>query len=174
VVVAVAGHQVEAFAFEGFSQYSVRALARVVTGQGELLTMSPATVQRILAAGVLKPHRVRYWLTRTDPDFARKMAAIVTLSLDPPRHSRLLCLDEKSHLQALERLHPPRPRRPGLVERQEFAYLRHGVVDLFAARGRIAPRGAARAQGPRSAARRVPLSGGAAQSPAAGGRQRGV
>jgi transposase len=133
VVVAVAGHQVEAFAFEGFSQYSVRALARVVTGQGERLTMSPATVQRILAAGVLKPHRVRYWLTRTDPDFARKMAAIVTLSLDPPRHSRLLCLDEKSHLQALERLHPPRPRRPGLVERQEFAYLRHGVVDLFAA-----------------------------------------
>jgi hypothetical protein len=51
-------------------------LARVVAGRGEIVTMSPATVQRILAALILKPHRLRYFLTRTDPLFAEKMAEI--------------------------------------------------------------------------------------------------
>src|SRR5262245_56416375 len=94
--------------------------------------MSPATVQRILAELVLKPQRVRYFLTRTDPLFAEKMAEIVDLYVYPPRGCRVLCLDEKTHLQALERLHPTLPLRPGLVERQEFEYVRHGTVDLFA------------------------------------------
>ena len=95
--------------------------------------MSPATVQRILAALVLNPHSLRYFLTRTDPVFEEKMAEILELYLHPPRRCRILCLDEKTHIQALERLHPPLPLRPGLVERQEFEYVRHGTVDLFAA-----------------------------------------
>lgn len=82
--------------------------------------MSPATVQRILAELVLKPHRLRYFLTHTDPLFEEKMAEILELYLHPPRHCRILCLAEKTHIQALERLHPTRPLRPGLVERQEF------------------------------------------------------
>jgi transposase len=120
-------------AFNGFSQYSVRDLARLVAGRGDIITMSPATVQRILAEMVLKPHRFRYWLTRTDPAFERKMEEIVNLYLDPPRHSRLLCVDEKTGIQALERLYPTLPRRPGQIERREFEYIRHGVVDLLAA-----------------------------------------
>jgi transposase len=131
--VAVACQGAEEREFEGFSHYSVRDLARLVAGRGEILTMSPATVQRILAALVLKPHRVRYFLTRTDPEFERKMAAIVDLYLAPPPNSRVLCVDEKTGIQALERLHPTLPLRPGLVERQEFEYLRHGTVNLFAA-----------------------------------------
>jgi hypothetical protein len=130
VVVATACHQGEEFAFEGFSHYSVRDLARLVVGQGEILTMSPATVQRILAEVVLKPHRVRYWLTRTDPEFTQKMEEITTLYLDPPHHSRVLCLDEKTHLQALERLHPPLPLRPGLVGRSCTSSLRIIEMDL--------------------------------------------
>ena len=63
--------------FGGFAQYSVRDLARLVAGRGEILTMSQATVQRILAALVLKPHRLRYFLTRTDPQFEEKMAEII-------------------------------------------------------------------------------------------------
>ena len=105
----------------------------MVAGRGEIVTMSPATVQRILAALILKPHRLRYFLTRTDPLFEEQRAAILDLYLHPPRHGRVLCLDEKTHLQALERLHPTLPLRPGLVERQEFEYIRHGTVDLFAA-----------------------------------------
>jgi transposase len=105
----------------------------LVTGRGEILTMSPATVQRILAELVLKPHRVRYVLTRTDPLFEEKRAEIIDLYGHPPRHCRVLCLDAKTHIQALERLHPTLPLRPGLVERQEVEYIRHGTVDLFAA-----------------------------------------
>ena len=117
----------------GFSHYSVRDLARLVAGRGEIITMSSATVQRILAEMVLQPHRFRYWLTRTDPEFERKMEEIVNLYLDPPRNSRLLCVDEKTGIQALERLYPTLPLRPGQIERREFESIRHGVVDLMAA-----------------------------------------
>jgi hypothetical protein len=75
----------------------------------------------MLSALLLKPHRLRYCLTRTDPVFEEKMAEILALSLPPPRHCRGLCLDEKTPSQALERWHPTLPLRPGLVERQEFA-----------------------------------------------------
>src|SRR5262245_18488617 len=132
-VVAVACQGTEEREFGGFSHYSVRDLAQLVAGRGEILTMSPATVQRILAELVLKPHRLRYFLTRTDPLFEEKMAEILELYLHPPRRSRILCLDEKTHIQALERLHPTLPLRPGLVERQEFVYLRHGTVDFLQA-----------------------------------------
>jgi hypothetical protein len=117
----------------GFSHSSGRALARVGAGRGDLLTMRPATVQRILADLVLKPHRLRYCLTRTDPQFEEKRAEIIDLYLPPPRPSRVLGLDEKTGSQALERLHPMLPLRPGLVECQEFEYIRHGTVNLFAA-----------------------------------------
>src|SRR4029453_1932301 len=132
-VIAVACQGVEEREFGGFSHYRVRDLARLVAGRGDMLTRSPATVHRILAELVLKPPRLRYFLTRTDPLFAEKMAEILALYLHPPRRCRILGLDEKTHLPALERLHPPLPVRPGLVERQEFEYVRHGTVDLFAA-----------------------------------------
>jgi transposase len=133
LVVSVACQEAQERDFSGFSHYSVRDLARLVAGRGAIITMSPATVQRILEEMVLKPHRVRYWLTRTDPEFEQKMEEIVTLYVDPPRNSRLLGLDEKTGIQALERLYPTLPGRPGQSERREFEYVRHGVVDLMAA-----------------------------------------
>jgi transposase len=92
--------------------------------------MSPATVQRILTALILKPHRVRYFLTRTDPLFEEKMAEILDLYLHPPRHCRVLCLDEKTH--------PALGSCTDLALRQGWStpgvwYIRHGTVDLFAA-----------------------------------------
>jgi transposase len=132
-VVSVACQEERERDFSGFSHYSVRDLARLMAGRGEVIMMSPATVQRILTEIVLKPHRVRYWLTRTDPEFERKMDEIVNLYLAPPRNSRLLCIDEKTGIQALERRYPTLPVRPGQIERREFEYVRHGVVDLFAA-----------------------------------------
>jgi transposase len=111
----------------------VRDLARLVAGRGEILTLSPATVQRILAALVRKPHRRRYFLTRTDPECEEQRAEILNLYVQPPRRGRVLCRDEKTSIQALARLHPTLPLRPGVVERQEVEYVRHGTVDLFAA-----------------------------------------
>jgi transposase len=132
-VVAVACQGTEEREVGGFSHYSVRDLARWVAGRGEFLTRSPATVPRSLAELVLNPHRVRDFLTRTDPLVEEKRAEILDLYLHPPQRCRILCLDETTHIQALERLHPMRPLRPGLVERQEFEYVRHGPGDLFAA-----------------------------------------
>jgi transposase len=117
----------------GFSHYRIRALARVVAGRGDIVTMSPATVRRILTALILKPHRLRYFLTRTDPLFEEKMAGIIDLYLQPPRPCRVPWLAEETHSHALERLHPTLPLRPGLVERQGFEYIRQGTVDRFAA-----------------------------------------
>jgi hypothetical protein len=131
-VVSVACQDGREREFRGFSHDSVRDLARLGAGRGEIIARSPATVQRILAQMLLKPHRVRYWLTRTDPEFERKLAEIVHLYLAPPRNSRLLCLEEKTGIRALERRYPTLPRRPGQSERREFASIRHGVVDLFA------------------------------------------
>jgi transposase len=119
--------------FGGFSHDSVRDVAQLVAGRGEILTLSPATVQCILAEVVLKPHRVRCFLTRTEALFEEKMAEILALYLHPPRRCRILCLDEKPHIQALARLHPTLPLRPGLVERQACEDVRHGAIDLCAA-----------------------------------------
>lgn len=80
-VVAIACQGPEEREFGGFSHYSVRDLAQMVKGRGEILTMSPSTVQRILAALILKPHRVRSFLTRTDPLVEEKMAEILELYL---------------------------------------------------------------------------------------------
>jgi transposase len=111
----------------------VRDLARVVAGRGEIVPLSPPTVHRILAALVLKPPRLRSFLTRPDPLFAEKMAEILALYLHPPRRCRGLCLDEKTSIQALDRLSPTLPLRPGLGERQEVEDVRHGTVERFAA-----------------------------------------
>jgi hypothetical protein len=117
----------------GVSPDRVRDLARLMAGRGDVITMSPATVQRLLTAMLLKPHRVRYWRTRTDPEFERKMDEIVNLSLAPPRHRRLRWRDEKTGIPALARRDPRVPMCPGQLARREFESIRHGVVDLFAA-----------------------------------------
>jgi transposase len=133
VVVSVACQDGRARDCSGVSPDSVRDRARWRAGRGEVITRSPATVQRGLTERVRKPPRVRYWLTRTDPEFARKRDAIVPLSLAPPRPSRLLGIDEKTGIPALERRSPSVPRRPGQLERPEFEDMRPGVVDLCAA-----------------------------------------
>lgn len=133
VVVSVAGQEERERDFRGFSHDRGRDLARLMAGRGDVITMSPATVQRLLTAMGLKPHRVRYWLTRTDPEFARKMDAIVHLYLAPPRNSRLRGIDEKTGIQALARRYPTVPMCPGQIERRECESMRHGVVDRFAA-----------------------------------------
>jgi hypothetical protein len=119
--------------FGGLAHYRLREWARLVAGRGERRTLSAATGQRMLAAVGLNPPRLRDCLTRPDPRFEAQRAAILERSWPPPRRWRSLCLDEKPPRHALERLSPTRPLRPGLMERQECAYGRHGTVDLFAA-----------------------------------------
>jgi transposase len=95
--------------------------------------MSASSVGRIWAAFGLKP-----WLTDTfklseDPMFVEKVRDVVGLYMNPPDHAVVLCVDEKTSIQALDRTQPSLPMRPGQVERRTHDYVRHGVTDLFAA-----------------------------------------
>jgi transposase len=95
--------------------------------------ISDHSVRRIWRAFGLKPHRVEGFKLSKDPMFVEKVRDIVGLYLNPPEKAIVLCVDEKSQTQALERTQPILPMRPGLPERQSWDYERHGTLSLFAA-----------------------------------------
>jgi transposase len=110
----------------GATHWSTRSLAQA-TG------ISPATVHRIWRAFGLQPHRVETWKLSTDPLFVDKVRDIVGLYMSPPDRALVLCVDEKSQIQALDRTQPLLPMRPGHPERRTHDYVRHGTTSLFAA-----------------------------------------
>jgi transposase len=95
--------------------------------------LSRSTVQRIWRAFALQPHRSETFKLSTDPLFIEKVRDIVGLYLNPPDRALVLCVDEKSQIQALDRTQPLLPMRPGQAERRTHDYKRHGTTSLFAA-----------------------------------------
>ena len=100
-------------------------------GRGDGLSLR--TVQRIWAAHGLQPHRIRTFKRSRDPEFAAKLADVVGLYMDPPRHAVVLSVDEKSQIQALDRTQPGLPLKPGKCGTMTHDYKRHGTTTLFAA-----------------------------------------
>ena len=95
--------------------------------------LSQSTVVRIWRAFGLQPHRSETFKLSKDPLFIEKVRDIVGLYLDPPDRALVLCVDEKSQIQALDRTQPLLPMRPGQAERRTHDYMRHGTTSLFAA-----------------------------------------
>jgi transposase len=95
--------------------------------------LSHTSVQRIWQAFGLQPHRSDTFKLSTDPQLIEKVRDIVGLYLNPPQHALVLCVDEKSQIQALDRTQPLLPMRPGQVARHTHDYRRHGTTSLFAA-----------------------------------------
>ena len=95
--------------------------------------VSPSTVGRIWRRHGLKPHRVATFKVSRDPQFAEKLEAIVGLYLAPPERALVLCVDEKSQIQALDRTQPGLPLRQGRQRTLTHDYKRHGTTTLFAA-----------------------------------------
>jgi transposase len=108
------------------THWSVRAMARAQR-------VSASMVYQVWRAHGLKPHLVESFKFSTDPDFVAKLCDVVGLYLNPPDKALVLCVDEKSQIQALDRTQPILPLRPGLPERQTHDYTRHGTTALFAA-----------------------------------------
>jgi transposase len=108
------------------THWSSRGMARV-SG------LSVSTVQRIWRAFGLQPHRLETFKLSTDPDFVAKVRDVVGLYVTPPAHAVVLCVDEKSQIQALDRSQPMLPMRPGQPARRSHDYTRHGTTSLFAA-----------------------------------------
>ena len=97
------------------------------------LDLSHATIGRIWRAFGLQPHRQETFKLSSDPLFVDKVRDIVGLYLDPPLKAMVLCVDEKSQIQALDRTQPLLPLAPGIPERRTHDYARHGTTTLFAA-----------------------------------------
>jgi putative transposase len=110
----------------GQTHWSVRAMAQETA-------LSPPTVQRIWNAFGLQPHRQGHFKISPDPFFVEKVRDIVGLYLNPPENAFVLCVDEKSQIQALDRTQPVLPMGLGYVEGVTHDYIRHGTLTLFAA-----------------------------------------
>jgi transposase len=108
------------------THWSTRAMAKE-------MGLSQSTVSRIWRAFGLQPHRQETFKLSSDPLFVEKPRDIVGLYLDPPVKALVLCVDEKSQIQALDRTQPILPLAPGVAERRTHDYLRHGTTTLFAA-----------------------------------------
>lgn len=114
------------------TRWSLRPLADFLRGRFGY-RVSRSSLSRFLRSMALKPHRVRYWLNPSDPDFDEKAAKICKLYLEPPPHTTVLSMDEKPGVQALRRTHPTRPMTFGKATRVEFEYERKGTRNIFAA-----------------------------------------
>jgi transposase len=102
-------------------------------GMAKASGLSTSTVQRIWRAFGLQPHRLETFKLSTDPDFVAKVRDVVGLYMAPPERALVLCVDEKSQIQALDRSQPMLPMRPGQAARRSHDYTRHGTTSLFAA-----------------------------------------
>ena len=102
-------------------------------GMAKASGISVSSIQRIWRAFGLQPHRMETFKLSTDPHFVAKVRDIVGLYISPPEHAVVLCVDEKSQIQALDRSQPMLPMRPGQPARRSHDYTRHGTTSLFAA-----------------------------------------
>lgn len=111
---------------DGSTHWSSRRLAKRM-GINHML------VARTWNRARLKPHNLKRYMLSNDPDFERKAADIIGLYINPPQHAAVFCVDEKTAIQALDRLDPVLPLSPGRAERHGFEYFRHGTLSLYAA-----------------------------------------
>lgn len=111
---------------DGSTHWSLRKMAAVM-GVGKDL------IRQVWREAELKPHRLDRYMASDDPHFEEKASEIIGLYLNPPQHAAVFCVDEKSAIQALDRLDRRLPLSPGRAERHGFEYRRHGTLSLYAA-----------------------------------------
>lgn len=132
-VIAIACDEPKHYGFEGDTHWCLSTLTHAVQAKVDGPPMSRTSVWRTLQAGRLKPHRTRMWLHSPDLHFKEKVNTIVGLYLHPPKDAVVLCVDEKTGMQATERKYPTQRPVPGRPGRYEYEYIRHGTQSLFAA-----------------------------------------
>ncbi|AKT38719.1 endonuclease DDE [Chondromyces crocatus] len=113
------------------TQWSISLLGEHV--RSLKLQVSDSSVRRILNDAELQPHRQRMWMTSQDDEFRSKRDDVLRVYYDSPAHEHIICVDEKTGMQALERRYPDYPMQAGRPVRREFEYIRHGTVTLMGA-----------------------------------------
>lgn len=129
----ISDRQVEAVLVKTLESQPRNATHWSTRQMAEVSGLSQSTVSRIWRAFALQPHRSETFKLSKDPLFVEKVRDIVGLYLNPPDKALVLCVDEKSQIQALDRTQPLLPLRPGQAERRTHDYVRHGTTSLFAA-----------------------------------------
>ena len=116
----------------GVTHWSIRDLVMMLPRLLNLKSISAETVRNILKEHHLKPHKLEYYLTKTDPDFFSKAKRILDIYQSPPADGVVISFDERTAIQVLERLYPGKPLKPGYPEKMEFHYKRHPTFSLLA------------------------------------------
>ena len=111
---------------DGSTHWTTRKLAKK-------LGVSHSVIATAWRRANLKPHRIARYMASDDPDFETKATDVIGLYVNPPQHAAVFCVDEKTAIQALDRLDPVLPFSPGRLERHGFEYYRHGTLSLYAA-----------------------------------------
>lgn len=111
---------------DGSTHWTTRKLGRV-------MNVSHTLIAKAWQRAGLKPHRFERYMASDDPAFEEKAADVIGLYVNPPQHAAVFCVDEKTAIQALDRLDPVLPLSPGRAERHGFEYFRHGTLSLYAA-----------------------------------------
>ena len=116
----------------GVTHWSIRDLVMHLPRLLGIESISSESVRKILKEHHLKPHRMEYYLTKTDPDFFKKAERILDIYQELPADGLVISVDERTAIQVLERLYPGKPLRPGYPEKMEFHYRRHPTFTLLA------------------------------------------
>jgi transposase len=116
---------------DGLNGWTLDRLHAEVHRRG-IATISRSRLHELLGQADLRPHKHEMWLHSRDPQFREKVSDVLALYLHPPEGETVLCIDEKTGMQALERKNPDRPAQPGRRARREFEYIRHGTQSLIA------------------------------------------
>jgi transposase len=124
--------RIEAIIVKTLEEKPINATHWSTRGMAKASGVSTSSVHRIWRAFSLQPHRTETFKLSNDPQFVEKVRDIVGLYLNPPEKALVICVDEKSQIQALDRTQPLLPMRPGQVERRTHDYERHGTTTLFA------------------------------------------
>jgi transposase len=117
---------------DGQTGWTGARLCEEILRQGIVDALSVSHLGNLLSRADIKPHKTRMWLHSTDPLFRERVAEIVELYINPPQDGVVVCIDEKTGMQAIERKHPDGPARQGELRRREFEYIRHGTQTLIA------------------------------------------
>lgn len=132
-VIAIACDKPKNYGYDTHNQWNLDILTDAVNKSIKNIEMSRSSVARTLNMNELKPHKFRMWLHSKDPKFKEKVNNIVSLYVNPPKDAVVLCIDEKTGMQATERIVETVMPKPGHTGRYEYEYVRHGTQALIAA-----------------------------------------
>ncbi len=130
IVMVVCQEPVEKY-LPGVTHWSTSDLSMMLPKILDIESISKESVRTILKEHELRPHRIEYYLTRTDPDFFSKAERILNIYEEPPGDGMVICVDERTAIQVLERPYPGLPLRPGHCEKVDFHYRRNPTFTLF-------------------------------------------